>query len=376
MAPKRKAETAAKPAESEEPPAKRGPGRPRVRPIVPEEKPAPVTHPSHGTVPGTIFVLGDADCGQLGLGEDVTEKLRPGPVQLPYGKKVRQVAAGGMHSVALAEDGSVWSWGVNDEGALTGGEAWEKYHGRTGKVEDSYVPKPVAMPSEAGKVVQLSAGDSHTAALTEEGVVYAWGTFRSDAGVMGFSESTRLQLVPVEVLHLRGNKDRVVKIASGADHIVALTEKHRVWTWGSGLQGQLGRVGSRLCQRTMLHSLLTPTELRVPRWTVSAKSKPLDVDCGTYSTFLWTTDGKLDAWGLNNYGQLAHKDNVLWKPTQLKAFNETPVAWAKGGQHHSLVCLKDGKLMSMGRPTYGRLGRKDVNVSSDDPVPEVKQVEG
>jgi hypothetical protein len=41
-------------------------------------------------VPGTIFVLGDADCGQLGLGEDVTEKLRPGPVQLPYGKKVRR----------------------------------------------------------------------------------------------------------------------------------------------------------------------------------------------------------------------------------------------------------------------------------------------
>lgn len=107
-----------------------------------------------------------------------------------------------MHSVALDEDGCVWSWGVNDEGALgreTAGEVWEKYAGRTGVTGDSYVPGRVAMPAGAGRVVQLSAGDSHTVALTEEGVVYAWGTFRSDAGVMGFNESTRLQLVPVKV---------------------------------------------------------------------------------------------------------------------------------------------------------------------------------
>lgn len=40
-----------------------------------------------------------------------------------------QAAAGGMHTVALADDGTVWSWGVNDEGALgrqTTGEIWEK----------------------------------------------------------------------------------------------------------------------------------------------------------------------------------------------------------------------------------------------------------
>lgn len=32
------------------------------------------------------------------------------------------------------------------------------------------------------KVVQVSAGDSHTAALTEEGVVYVWGSFRVSIG--------------------------------------------------------------------------------------------------------------------------------------------------------------------------------------------------
>jgi hypothetical protein len=34
-------------------------------------------------------VIGYGDCGQLGLGEEVTEKMRPGPVHLPNGEKVR-----------------------------------------------------------------------------------------------------------------------------------------------------------------------------------------------------------------------------------------------------------------------------------------------
>lgn len=40
-------------------------------------------------VPAQLFVFGDGDCGQLGLGEDVTERLRPFPVDVD-GKKVEQ----------------------------------------------------------------------------------------------------------------------------------------------------------------------------------------------------------------------------------------------------------------------------------------------
>lgn len=53
-----------------------------------------------------MFVFGDGDCGQLGLGEDVTERQRPYPLAIE-GKKVLQVSAGGMHSVVLLEDHSV-----------------------------------------------------------------------------------------------------------------------------------------------------------------------------------------------------------------------------------------------------------------------------
>jgi alpha-tubulin suppressor-like RCC1 family protein len=95
------------------------------------------------------------------------------------------VAAGGMHTLCVATGNKLYSWGVNDEAALgrnAGGEPWSN-----GNPQASDVPGAVQMPAEAGTVVSVSAGDSHSAALTADGNVYAWGTFRDEAGVMGFS---------------------------------------------------------------------------------------------------------------------------------------------------------------------------------------------
>lgn len=61
----------------------------------------------------------------------------------------------------------------------------------------------------------LFPGDSHTAALTELGSVWAWGTFRDASGVFGFSACTRIQLTPAEVYSPRRAGDQVVRIVSG-----------------------------------------------------------------------------------------------------------------------------------------------------------------
>ena len=67
---------------------------------------------------GALYVIGSGDNGQLGLGEDLVECAKPRPV-LAFGDLlVKAVACGGMHTLALTEDGGAWSWGVNDEGAL------------------------------------------------------------------------------------------------------------------------------------------------------------------------------------------------------------------------------------------------------------------
>lgn len=105
------------------------------------------------------------------------------------------VAAGGMHTVCLTASGKIFTWGVNDEGALgryTEGEAWKNSGFAKGKPQDSYTPGVVNLPADAQKIVALSAGDSHTLVLDIKGAIFGWGTFRDGSGVMGFAPGQRI----------------------------------------------------------------------------------------------------------------------------------------------------------------------------------------
>lgn len=58
----------------------------------------------------------------------------------------------------------------------------------------------------------------------------------------GFTAASKIEPLLVALLTPAGPKERVVKIAAGARHCVALTQGGTVLTWGIGSQGQLGRV--------------------------------------------------------------------------------------------------------------------------------------
>ena len=104
---------------------------------------------------GQVLTLGQGDTGQLGLGEDVMEKSRPALVKDI--EAAVEVVAGGMHTAVLDSEGQVWTFGCNDEGSL----------GRVvGEEEECFIPGKVEIEE---KVVGISAGDSHSAALTETG---------------------------------------------------------------------------------------------------------------------------------------------------------------------------------------------------------------
>ena len=65
----------------------------------------PVSHRSHSKEAGQVLVLGQGDVGQLGLGENITERKKPALVTLP--EKIVQVIAGGMHTACLSDNGHV-----------------------------------------------------------------------------------------------------------------------------------------------------------------------------------------------------------------------------------------------------------------------------
>lgn len=116
------------------------------------------------TTPGAIFVCGQGDVGQLGLGVDVMEKSRFSAV--PNQTNIVAIAAGGMHNICLTQDGKVITFGCNDEGALGRNTSEEGSETEPGFVD---LPAPV---------IQVTAGDSHSAALLADGRVFAWGSFR------------------------------------------------------------------------------------------------------------------------------------------------------------------------------------------------------
>ena len=60
------------------------------------------------------------------------------------------------------------------------------------------------------------AGDSHTMALTEQGFIIGWGTFRNSSGVFSFSPRERLALLPCLVYLPTAPASQAVKIVSGS----------------------------------------------------------------------------------------------------------------------------------------------------------------
>lgn len=173
---------------------------------------------------------GQNEVGQLGFDDNVNEKTRPAAVPLDSTtlNNVVDISAGGMHSLYLTKNGEVWSFGCNDEGAL----------GRdTSKEGSEYESAKVDLPTEC---VKITAGDSHSAFLLKDRRVFACGSFRDSHGTMGLNVKGKQQS-PIEVVP----GDEFIDIKSGADHLVLLSTRGKVFTVGCAEQGQLGRVSLR-----------------------------------------------------------------------------------------------------------------------------------
>ncbi|CAG9856195.1 unnamed protein product [Phyllotreta striolata] len=292
-------------------------------------------------VEGVVLVTGAGDVGQLGLGPDVLEKSRPALVKLNH--TVIDVCAGGMHTVCLTKEGKVLTFGCNDEGALGR---------RTDGIEDAeFLAGEVQLP---GKAIQITAGDSHSAALLDDGRVFAWGTFRDSHGSMGLTPKG-IESDPYEII-----KDVVVrKIASGADHMAFLTKTGDIFTCGCPEQGQLGRTTERCSNRNArgspLVKFLHPQTIKIKP---SLKLHFDNVWASSYGTFCKVADtNKIYVCGLNNYNQIGLKQlTPYFTPTLSSDFSKYNWRSITSGQHHTVCLDSGGRVYVIGRKEYGRLG--------------------
>lgn len=142
------------------------------------------------------------------------------PLELPAGVSPVAVDAGGRHAVVLDSEGRVHGFGTRSGG------------------------KPVtALPRldpKWGRVVSVSAGDNHTAALTDNGTVLTWGG--NDYGQLGTGDhKARTEPFPISHRRLPG---RVAQVVASGEGTLVRTEDGRLYGWGRNDFGQLPGVAA------------------------------------------------------------------------------------------------------------------------------------
>jgi alpha-tubulin suppressor-like RCC1 family protein len=153
---------------------------------------------------GTVWTWGWNINGQLGDGT-TTDRNTPAVVPIQSVSGVKALAAGQNYSVALKDDGTVWTWGQNLVGQLGDGTTIERH-----------TPVQVGMP-HLSDVIAIAAhsGGGHNLALRSSGIVQAWGW--NINGQLGDGTTTDRPF-PVQVENLNGT----TAIAAGTRHSVAI----------------------------------------------------------------------------------------------------------------------------------------------------------
>jgi alpha-tubulin suppressor-like RCC1 family protein len=177
---------------------------------------AGIMHTCALTASGGVKCWGWNAYGQLGTNSN-TERHLPTAV-FGLSKGIATISAGLYHTCAVTTSGAVKCWGFSLG---------------SGQTEDTNIPTDVAGLN--GGIAAVAGGFWHSCALTVGGGVKCWGA--NNYGQLGDGGSQASVTQPVDVIGLQSG---VVAVASGINHVCALTDGGGVKCWGSNSQGQLG----------------------------------------------------------------------------------------------------------------------------------------
>ncbi len=252
--------------------------------------------------------------------------------------------------------------------AANGASAWGlNAYGELGNGTTTNSNLPVDVEGLAG-ITAVAAGSKHSLALLGDGKVMAWGG--NEDGQLGNGTTTNSD-VPVAVKEAGGKElTGVTAIAAGGWSSYALLSNGTVMAWGDNGEGQLGDAAS------------SNSDEAVPVKESSAKNaKALSgvraIAAGGEHTLALLSDGKVTAWGGNEYGQLG--DGKTTKSEVPVTVSNLPPAGAtvtaiSAGMEHSLALLSNGTAMAWGSNLNGQLGIGYKEVKREEEI-ELVEVE-
>ena len=221
------------------------------------------------------------------------------------------LSLGDYHSGVIAQDGSLYMWGVNDFGQIGDGTTKNRY-------------KPTKILDH---VVSVSLGDYYSGAITQDGSLYMWGS--NDSGQIG-DGTTEDRYKPTKIL------DHVIAVSLGVSHSGAITQDGSLYMWGSNSRGGIGD---------------GTTEVRYKPTKILDHVIAVSLQTGNSGAI--TQDGSLYMWGSNVYGEIGDgTEEDRYKPTKILDH----VIAVSLGDDHSGAITQDGSLYMWGRNYYGEIG--------------------
>lgn len=233
---------------------------------------------------------------------------------------VIKLDGGWQHSMALKEDGTVWTWGKNYSGQLGDGTTLP-----------STIPNQVPGLDE---IIDISAGYNYCLALTKDGRIYAWGD--NSFGQLGLgAHAVGSSVTSPALLSITD----VTDIGAGVNHSLAVRNDGTLWAWGRGGNGQMGIIA--------LSDQSEPVQ-------VNGLTDIVEVAASRLASLALSSNGQVYAWGTNNNGIIGDTVSFLHTvPFTTSIGNAVDI---DAGEYHCLFLLDDGTVMATGGNFYGQIG--------------------
>lgn len=232
---------------------------------------------------------------------------------------------------------------------VSGGTAGSCDGGSAPEVQFGHFPTPRPMACLVGvRVVQVSCGERHGLALSQEGAVWSWGrdssgqlgrfaaapggtgrqnTGDSRAGARGLGGQSEGRVATPGLVTALSHV-RVCEVSAGGLHSIAVTGRGALYSWGAGRDGKLGH--GDLTSRPLPVCVAALRGVRICR-----------VSAGDSHSLAVAADGSLYSFGLGECGRLGHGDErSIHVPRRVQALRGAKVLAIAAGAYHSIALIQ------------------------------------
>lgn len=296
---------------------------------------------------GSIWTWGDNFFGQLGDGTRISRSI---PQRIKGLSGFKAVACGANHTLALKGDGTVWAWGHNYCYQLGTGDKLNK--------------SPVLVKGLTN-VKSLAAGFNHSVALKNDGTVWTWG--RNYECQLGRITAEKESAAPGKIKELTG----IIAIAAMGDYSAALKKDGTVWIWGDVYEeiqkpikvNGLNRIKSIALTAENVFALGNDnTVLRYNTFNRKGIKKIPNftnislISCSKYQIAALKNDGSLWLSGETHAVSVAYSGPEPEYDASTMVEGVTNVQSIASGYNHLFILKNDGTVWGLGNNKLGQLG--------------------